>query len=77
MIMLLIGLNEIVTVAIIIIRAVGVDQAHGAVDGLEPWIQTQERQRQKNLQKATGGRGERRGSTKLQERGRTVSNEHF
>ena len=65
---LLIGLNEMVTVAIIVIRAVGVDEAHGAVGGLQPWIQTLQHQRQKNLQKATGGRGERRGSTKLQER---------
>ena len=36
-----------VTVAIIIIKAVGVDQAHEAVDGLQPWIQTQEHQREK------------------------------
>ena len=46
-----------VTVIIIIIRAVGVDQAHGAVGGLQPWIQTQEHQ--KNLQKVTGERRER------------------
>ena len=26
-----------VTVVIIMIKAVGVDQAHGAVDGLQPW----------------------------------------
>ena len=42
-----------VTVAIIIIKAVGVDQTHGAVDDLQPWIQTQEHQRQRNLKKAT------------------------
>ena len=59
LIILLIGLNEMVTVAFIIIKAVVVDQAHGAVDDLQPWIQTQEHQRQKNLQKATGGERER------------------
>ena len=32
-IILLIGLDEMVTVAIIIIRAVGIDQANGAVGG--------------------------------------------
>ena len=47
---LLIGLNEMVTVAIIIIKAVGVDQANGAVDGLQLWIQTLQRQTEKNLQ---------------------------
>ena len=30
---------------IIIIEAVGVDQDHGAVDDLQPWIQTQEHQK--------------------------------
>ena len=45
LIITLIGLNEMVTAVIIIIKAVGVDQAHGAVDGLEPWIQTQEHQK--------------------------------
>ena len=30
---------------IIIIEAVGVEQAHGAIDCLQPWIQTQEHQK--------------------------------
>ena len=34
LIIFLIELNVMITVAIMIIRAVGVDQAHGAVDGL-------------------------------------------
>ena len=34
-----------VTEVIIIIRAVAVDQAHGAVDDLQLWIQTQEHQK--------------------------------
>ena len=42
---LLIELNEMVTVVIIIIKAAGVDQAYGAVGGLQPWIQTQEPQK--------------------------------
>ena len=37
--------NIIIILIIIIIKAVGVDQAHGAVDGLQPWIQTQEHQK--------------------------------
>ena len=56
---LLIELNEMVTVVIIIIKAVGVDQAHGAVDGstvLDPDSEASE----KNLQKVTGGTGETR-----------------
>ena len=36
LIILLIGLNEMVTVVIITIEAASVDQAHGAVDGLQP-----------------------------------------
>ena len=42
--------------------------AHGAEDGLQPRIQTLEHQRKNNLQKVTGGRGERQESTKLWER---------
>ena len=58
-----------VTVVIIIIKAVGADQAYGAVDGLQPWIQTLQHQRQKKLQKATGGERRERGeNTKLWER---------
>ena len=65
-----------VTVVIIIIKAVGVNQAHGAVDGLEPWIQTQEHQRKKPCRKQREERG-RGGRTELQDRGRTVSNQYF
>ena len=36
---------KMITVAIMIIKAVGVDQAHGAVDGLKSWIRTQEHQK--------------------------------
>ena len=72
----LIKLNTIIILIIIIFRAVGVDQAHGAVDGsaaMDPYSGASG----KNLQKVTGGRGDRRGSTTLWERGRTDSNEHF
>ena len=47
LIILLIGLSEMVTVVIIIIKAVGVNQAHGAVGVLQPWIKTRENGRQK------------------------------
>ena len=40
-----------VTVVIKIIKTVGVDQANWAVGGLQPWIQTQEHQRQKTCRK--------------------------
>ena len=53
LIILIIGLNEMVTVAIIIIKAVGVDQTHGAVDGLQPWIRGR-----KTCRKRQEGRGE-------------------
>ena len=75
---LLLDLNEMVTVVIILIKAVGVDQAHEAVGGLQTWIQTLQHQRQKNLQKAT--RGERRETRKQKTTGegrRTVSNKQF
>ena len=61
---------ENVTAVIIIIKAEDVDQAHGAVDGLYKWIQTQEHQRQKKKNPAGSDsrRGERRESIKLWER---------
>ena len=58
------------TVIIIIIKAVGVDQAHGAVDDLQPWIQTQEQQKKM----AESDRRKRRETRKHRTTGKTISN---
>ena len=60
-------------VVIIMIKAGGVDQAHGPVDP-----DSAASEAEKNLQKATGGeRRETREHKTVGERRRTVSNEHF
>ena len=48
---LIIGLNEMVTVVIIIVKATGVDQARVTVGGLQPWIQTLQHHRLKTCRK--------------------------
>ena len=45
----------IIMIIVIIIQAVGVDQAHGAVGGQRPQMQTLQHEKQENLQKVTGG----------------------